>query len=80
MARDRLTYWIGAGMGATVVLFAAIVIFTRGEDYFALVLVVYSALLIVWAFVAELGLVRSERKWAEKERGLHSQPKTLVPH
>jgi hypothetical protein len=64
MPETKLIHWIDAGMAIMAGVFIAIVLFLSGEDYLVPVLLGYGAALIVWAFLAELAVVRAEREEA----------------
>jgi hypothetical protein len=83
MAKTRLIYWIDVGMAIIAGVFIAIVIFLRGEAYYIPVLLVYGAVVMVWAFLAESAAVSAERKQPTRTSDPGMQRTTynkLLPH
>ena len=59
MSRKRVI-WVDVGMVVAVGIYVSIVIFARGEDYYAAALVAYLVGLALFAFVAEVAQMRFE--------------------
>ena len=84
MDKTRLIYWVDAGMAVMAGVFIAIALSLRGEDYFIPVLLGYMVAVVVWAWLAESAVTRSERREiapasANPEIQVNTPPKP-VPH
>jgi hypothetical protein len=64
MVKVRLP-WVNVGMAVSVPLGIAFVALGRNSEYFVPMLWIYIGVLAIWAFVAEVAVIRAEA--AERE-------------
>lgn len=84
MDKTRLIYWVDAGMAVMAGVFIAVALSLPDEDYFIPVLLGYMVAVVVWAWLAESAVARSERRniaaVADHREIQLNPPSKPVPH